>query len=98
MAPPPGEKPEAAKPVPTEYMVLLAGFQSKESAEAEVKALQLLGFRTKDAQIEKDPKRGGYRITLARMKSKGNADEMAGELQRMSFRATVEPIVKMKLG
>lgn len=94
MAPPPAEKPEAAKPVPTEYMVLLAGFQSKESAEAEVKALQLLGFRTKDAHIEKDPKRGGYRITLARMKSKGNADEMAGELQRMSFRATVEPIVK----
>jgi cell division protein FtsN len=75
-------------------MVLLAGFQSKESAEAEVKALQLLGFKTKDAHIEKDPKRGGYRITLARMKSKGNADEMASELQRMSFRASVEPIQK----
>jgi hypothetical protein len=92
--PPPVAKPEVPKVGPTEYMVLLAGFQSKESAEAEVKALQLLGFKTKDARVEKDPKRGGYRITLARMKSKGSADDMAGELQRMSFRATVEPIQK----
>jgi len=72
------------------YAVVLPGFQSKESAQAEVKALQLLGFRTKDAQISRDPKRGGYVITLARMKSKGNAEEMAASLQRMSFTAKVE--------
>ncbi len=75
---------------PSEYSVVLPGFSSKESAQAEIKALDLLGFRTKDARIDKDPKRGGYVITLMRMKSKGKADEMASDLQRMSFRAMVE--------
>jgi hypothetical protein len=70
--------------------VVLPGFSSKESAQAEIKALELLGFRTKDAKIEKDPRRGGYAITLVRMKSKGKADDMASSLQRMSFRAVVD--------
>jgi hypothetical protein len=77
-------------PANSGYAVVLPGFQSKESAQAEIRALELLGFRTKDAQISRDPKRGGYVITLARMKSKGNADEMAASLHRMSFRATVD--------
>lgn len=85
-------KVETPKPAAVDYLVTLPGFSSKESAEAEIKALQLLGFKTKDAHIDQDPKRGGYRITLARMKSKGNADNMAVELQRMSFRAMVEMV------
>ncbi|MGH7681121.1 MAG: PorV/PorQ family protein [Candidatus Eiseniibacteriota bacterium] len=88
-APPKAETP---KPVAVDYLVTLPGFSSKESAEAEIKALQLLGFKTKDAKIEQDPKRGSFRITLARMKSKGNADDMAVELQKMSFRAMVETV------
>jgi hypothetical protein len=73
-----------------EYAIVLPGFSSKESAQAEIKALELLGFRTKDAHIDTDPKRGGYIITLTRMKSKGKADELASSLQRMSFRAMVD--------
>ncbi len=84
------EELKAAAPKPAAYVVLLPGFSSKESAQAEVKALDLLGFKIKDAKIEKDPKRGGYMITLAQMKSKGKADEMAAELHRMSFRAIVD--------
>lgn len=97
-APAPAPPPQAAPPVTpapqaasmTEFLVVLPGFSSKESAQAEVKALELLGFRTKDAHIDKDSKRGGYVITLSRMKSKGKADEMASSLQRMSFRAVVD--------
>jgi hypothetical protein len=55
-----------------------------------MKALELLGFRTKDAQIMRDPKRGGFRIAFSRLKNKGNAEEVASDLQRMSFRALVE--------
>lgn len=90
-APPIQEAPKPEpKPAPATYVVLLPGFTSKQSAEAEVRALDLLGFKTKDAKIEKDPKRGGYMITLAHMKSKGKADEMATSLHRMSFRAIVD--------
>jgi len=99
IAPPPAAAAPAA-PAPTpapahgaplsEFAIILPGFSSKESAQAEVKALELLGFRTKDAHIEKDPRRGGYLISLMRMKSKEKADEMASSLQRMSFRAVVD--------
>jgi len=75
----------------TEYAVLLPGYQSKEGAQGELKALQLLGFRTKDATIEADAK-GGYAIRLARMKSKESADDMVSSLARMSFRATVQTV------
>ncbi|HWN83252.1 MAG TPA: hypothetical protein VNM87_14240, partial [Candidatus Udaeobacter sp.] len=80
----------APKAVPVQYAVVMPGYPSKDSAEAEMKALELLGFRTKDAQIVKDPKRGGFMITFTRMKSKGSAEEVASNLQRMSFRALVE--------
>ena len=90
---PPAAAP-AAGPAPaealSEFVIVLPGFSSKETAQAEIKALDLLGFRTKDARIEKDPRRGGFLITLSRMKSKGKADEMAASLQRMSFRAVVD--------
>ena len=90
-APVPTPTPPAAAAAPlTEFLVVLPGFSSKETAQAEIRALDLLGFRTKDAHIEKDAKRGGYLITLTRMKSKGKADEMASSLQRMSFRAIVD--------
>ncbi|HET9252127.1 MAG TPA: hypothetical protein VFP58_08430, partial [Candidatus Eisenbacteria bacterium] len=90
-APDPAPAPTpAAKPAPIQYAVVMPGYPSKDSAEAEMKALELLGFRTKDAQIVKDPKRGGYMIAFSKLKSKGNAEEMASNLQRMSFRAHVE--------
>jgi uncharacterized protein UPF0164 len=91
---PEAQAPKAADPapkaVPVQYAVVMPGYPSKDSAEAEMKALELLGFRTKDAQIVKDPKRGGFMITFTRMKSKGSAEEVAANLQRMSFRALVE--------
>lgn len=82
----------AARPTPpaSSYAVVLPGFQTKEGAQGEIKALELLGFQTKHAQISRDLKRGGWVITLARLNSKGNADAMAASLMRMSFRANVE--------
>jgi cell division septation protein DedD len=70
----------------------MPGYQSQESAQAELKALQLLGFRTKDAEITKDPKGTGYVIVLSTMKSKNSAQDMVENLSRMSFRATVEVV------
>jgi cell division protein FtsN len=89
-AAPEPSSPAAPAAALSEFVIVLPGFSSKDTAHAEIKALELLGFRTKDAQIEKDPRRGGYQITLAHMKSKGKADEMAASLQRMSFRAVVD--------
>lgn len=82
----------APKAGPTEYAVVLPSYESKESAQAEVKALQLLGFRTKDVQIQADPKRGGYQISFARMKDRQSAEQTVADLQRMSFRAIVEVV------
>jgi hypothetical protein len=83
-----------AKPAPkvvTEFGVLLPGYQSKGSAQAEIKALQLLGFRTKNAEIIANAG-GGYSIRLAQMKSKSSAEDMVSDLSRMSFRAVVETV------
>jgi hypothetical protein len=80
----------APAPTVTEYLVVLPGYPSKDSAEAEMKALELLGFKTKNAQIVKDTKRSGWKIAFSRLKSKGSAEDMASDLQRMSFRALVE--------
>jgi cell division septation protein DedD len=82
-----------AKPakVVTEYAVVLPGYQSKDGAQSELKALQLLGFRIKDAAIVAQEK-GGYAIRLAQMKSKGSADDMVESLSRMSFRASVQTV------
>jgi hypothetical protein len=52
----------------------------------------MLGFKTKDAKVTKDTKRGGWMIFLARMKSKGSANEMASTLSRMSFRPTIDVV------
>lgn len=76
----------------TEYAVVLPGYQSKESAQAEMKALELLGFRIKDAQVIQDTERGGYVIVLSRMKSKGSAEGLVSDLTKMSFRANVEVV------
>jgi len=94
-APPPATvapRVEAPKPVepakPIGYDVVLPGYSSKDSAIAELKALELLGFRVKDAQIS-EAMGGGYQVRLARSKSKSGADDMAASLARMSFRAVV---------
>ncbi len=85
--------PKESKPVKVvlEHLVLLLGYSSMESAQSEMKALQLLGFRTKDASIVADPK-GGYAIRLAQMKSKDSAEGMVSDLARMSFRAVVQTV------
>jgi hypothetical protein len=86
--------PTAAKPAKapeTEYVVVLPGYWSKDGAQAELRALELLGFRTKDAVIEKAPQ-SGYQVRLARMRSKSGADDMASNLGRMSFRAVVQTV------
>jgi hypothetical protein len=89
----PAKETKGAKPAKqvSEFAVLLPGYQSKSSAEAELKALQLLGFRVKDATIVANSG-GGYSIRLAQMKSKSSADDMASDLVRMSFRAVVQTV------
>jgi hypothetical protein len=91
-AAPPAETPKAEEPAkpakPVGYDVVLPDYSSRESAQAELKALQLLGFRVSDAQIVQQAS-GGYRVLLARTKSKSSADNMAADLSRMSFRAIV---------
>jgi len=83
------EAPKPAEPPkPVGYDVVLPGYASKASAEAELKALELLGFRIKDAQIVQGSS-GSYQVMLSRMKSKSSADDMAASLSRMSFRAIV---------
>lgn len=86
-AAPAPSKPAKAKDL--QYVVILPGYWSKDSAIAELKALELLGFRTKEAQIEK-AEGSGFQVRLARMRSKSSADDMAASLSRMSFRASVE--------
>ena len=83
------EAPKPAEPAkPIGYDVVLPGYSSRESAMAELKALELLGFKVKDAQIAQRPE-GGYQVRLARTKSKSNAEDMAASLSRLSFRAIV---------
>lgn len=89
IAPPPVQ--ETKVPTTTEYLVVLPGYSSKESASAEIKALELLGFRTKDAKIDRDAN-GSYMVRLASTKSKSSADDMAASLGRMSFRAVVQVV------
>ncbi|MEK7314875.1 MAG: SPOR domain-containing protein, partial [Candidatus Eisenbacteria bacterium] len=94
----PREEPKAkeAKPVKpvkqvTEFAIVLPGYQSMDGAQSELKALQLLGFRVKDATIVANES-GSYSIRLAQMKSKASAEEMASSLARMSFRAVVQTV------
>jgi hypothetical protein len=81
------EKP--VKPSNPEYDVVLPGYWSREAAQAELKALDMLGFKIKDAIIEKTGA-STYQVRLARVKNRGNADDMAASLVRMSFRAVVK--------
>lgn len=88
------EAPKPAEPPkPVGYDVVLPGYASKESAQAELKALELLGFRIKDAQIVQGSS-GAYQVMLSRMKSKSSADDMAASLSRMSFRAIVVAAIR----
>ena len=84
---------KAAKPVKqvTEFAIVLPGYQSMDGARSELKALQLLGFRVKDATIALNES-GSFSIRLTQMKSKTSADEMATSLARMSFRAVVQTV------
>jgi hypothetical protein len=83
------EAPKAPEPPkPIGYDVVLPGYASRSSADAELKALELLGFRVKDAQIVQGAD-GTIQVMLTRMKSKSSANDMAASLSRMSFRATV---------
>jgi hypothetical protein len=77
------------KPAASLYDVVLPGYWSREAAQAELKALEMLGFKTKDAVIEKSTG-STYQVRLARVKSRSNADDMASSLVRMSFRAVVQ--------
>jgi hypothetical protein len=92
--PAPSKAPETSSktPAPSAYAVVLPGYSSKESAQAELKALALLGFRTKDAKIQNDSARGGYVIVLQRTKSKSSADDLVADLSKMSFRAQVQVV------
>jgi cell division septation protein DedD len=80
---------KAPNPPNPEYDVVLPGYWSKESALAELKALEMLGFRTKDAIVERSGP-SSYQVRLARVRSKSNAEDMAASLVRMSFRAVVK--------
>ena len=71
------------------YDVVLPGYWSREAAQAEMKALEMLGFKTKDAIIEKSSG-STYLVRLARVKSRSKADDLASSLVRMSFRAVVQ--------
>jgi uncharacterized protein UPF0164 len=79
-----------AKPRSVDYAVILPGYWTQESAQAELKALELLGFKVKDAHVEKAESGSGYQIRLVTLRSKSSADDMAASLTRMSFRASVE--------
>jgi cell division protein FtsN len=89
--PAPVKPAKPAKQRPAEYDVVLPGYSTESSAQAEMKALELLGFRVKDAIIEKN-EGSGYRVRLARVRTRNNADDLAASLARMSFRAVVEVV------
>jgi hypothetical protein len=90
-APAPVKPAKPAKQRPAEFDIVLPGYSTESSAQAELKALELLGFRVKDAVIEKN-EGSGYRVRLARVRTRNNADDMAASLARMSFRAVVEVV------
>lgn len=93
--PTPESKPAPAPAAPkrvattTSYEVVLGRYQSEANAQSELKALQMLGFSVKDATITFSPETG-YRISLARLRSKKSADDLAASLSRLSFSPRVE--------
>ncbi len=98
--PAPAAKPAAAAtalaqaPVPVAksspvYEVVLGRYQSQESAQSELKALQILGFNVKDARLTFVAGEG-YRLCLARLGSRKSADDLASSLEKLSFQPKVE--------
>jgi cell division protein FtsN len=95
--------PKAASPAPTAaavaqapmtkgqdlYEVVLGNYQSEQSAQSELKALQILGFDVKDARLTLVPGEG-YRLSLARLNSRKSADDLASTLTKLSFQPRVE--------
>jgi hypothetical protein len=73
------------------YDVVLGTYQSEASARSEIKALEILGFSVKDAEIT-SLDGGGYRLSLARFGSRGSADNLAASLSKMSFQPRVEVV------
>jgi hypothetical protein len=74
---------------PDAYEVVLGNYQSETSAQAELKAIRILGFSLKDAIIQFVPGTG-YRLSLVRYNSRKSADELAASLNRLSFAPRVE--------
>ena len=58
------------------YEVVLGTYQTEQSAQSELKALQILGFNVKDARINMLPGEG-YKLSLARLNSRKSADDLA---------------------
>lgn len=88
--------PPAPVPAPTPkanaqagYEVVLGHYQTETSAQAELKALRILGFSLKDAVITFEPGTG-YRLSLVRFNSRKSADELAASLVKLSFTPKVE--------
>ena len=98
-APPPASPPAATpapEPAPAPkapekeyYEVVLGSYQTEQSAQSELKALQILGFAVKDAVITIVPGKG-YRLSLARYENRKPADQFAAALIKMSFTPRVE--------
>ncbi|HXF59940.1 MAG TPA: PorV/PorQ family protein [Candidatus Saccharimonadales bacterium] len=86
--PKPEPKAEPKESGPEQYEVVLGSYQSETSAQAELKALRILGFQLKDAVVT--PFGSGYRLSLARLNSKGKADALAASLVALSFAPRVE--------
>jgi hypothetical protein len=95
-SPPPAAPPGTNTPTPAPkapekeiYEVVLGSYQTEQSAQSELKALQILGFAVKDAIIMIVPGKG-YRLSLARYESRKPADQFAASLIKMSFTPHVE--------
>jgi hypothetical protein len=88
-SPKPAPAPAPKKAAPEQYEVVLGSYQTESSAQAELKALRILGFGLKDATIVPGPN-GGYRLSLVRFNSRKSADELAASLVKMSFTPRIE--------
>ncbi|HYR51638.1 MAG TPA: PorV/PorQ family protein [Candidatus Dormibacteraeota bacterium] len=88
-APAPETVPAPKAPEKEYYEVVLGNYQTEQSAQSELKALQILGFAVKDAVITVVPGKG-YRLSLARYDSRKPADQFAAALIKMSFTPRVE--------
>ncbi len=88
-APNAGPAPSRKDDAPDQYEVVLGSYQSETSAQSELKALRILGFSLKEANIAPAPG-GGYRLLLVRFNSRKSADDLAASLVALSFAPRVE--------